>query len=272
MQPESVTDLMDTATASYIDTVTGIPVPGETRPMASAPDPARHADQHHGNRHRHRVDQRQRAAVLGRQHGHRQRRWQLHGQWFAGYTLGTKLDKDSFDLLWTSVTRRHPHCTDPEGCAVGFVEINKTVYVDPVPAITTGTLSDTATLTASDGFTASSGPATIGISTNALVELTLVKTIPDILQDDETITCDFKVKDSPNTVGGNTFVRVHRRRDAGADDPHRSRARYLHGGRGRLRWSGTGRWQPTQTVDLTLPPGSTARRLCGHGDLHQHRR
>ena len=198
--PDNVTDLMDTATASYIDTATGIPVPGQTEAMASAmiqPGTQTNTtaivtdtESISGNGLQYSAD----STVLGSADGS----FTVGG---LGYTLGEALDQADSSLLWTSATQDGIlDCTDSDGCPVGFVEINKTVYVDPVPAITSGTLSDTAALTASDGFTASAGPANINISTNALVELTLVKTIPDILQGDETITCDFTVTDSQNNV------------------------------------------------------------------------
>jgi hypothetical protein len=198
--PDNVSDLSDTATASYTDTATGIPVPGQTEAMASATiQPGTQTNTSatvtdtesiSGNGLQYSAD----STTVGSASGS----FTVDSN---AYTLGTHLDKDSSDLLWTSITQNgNTACADPKGCAVGFVEFNKTVYVDPVPAITTGTLSDTAALTASDGFTASAGPANINISTNALVELTLVKTIPDILQGSETIACNFEVKDSANNV------------------------------------------------------------------------
>ena len=254
--PDVVSDLMDTATASYIDTATGIPVPGETEAMASAmiqpgtqtntTATVTDTESISGNGLQYSADN----TTFGSADGS----FTVDSN---AYTLGTQLDKDSFDLLWTSITQNgDTACADPNGCAVGFVEFNKTLYVDPVPAITSGTLSDTATLTASDSFTTSSGPATISISTNALVELTLVKTIPDILQDAETITCNFEVKDSSNNVVATpsfdfTAGEVQEQTTITGLAPDTYTV--VEGSCGGLVPAGGN----SQTVDLTLPSGST---------------
>ncbi|WP_417908497.1 hypothetical protein [Candidatus Electronema sp. PJ] len=198
---KNVSDLSDTATASYVDTATGIPVTGQTQATASVSSiqpgtqtnttaVVTDVESISGNGLQYSTD----STVSGSADGS----FTLAG---VPYTLGTKLDKDSAALLWTSATQNgNLSCTDPNGCPIGYVEFNKTVYVDPTPVITSGTLSDVATLTASNGFTISSGPATVNISASAFVDLTLVATIPDILQGDEKITCSFEVKDSHNQI------------------------------------------------------------------------
>ncbi|MFW2389830.1 MAG: hypothetical protein ACN4G0_15935 [Polyangiales bacterium] len=204
---DSVSNLNDVATATYIDTATGIPVPGQTEATASAmiqPGTQTNTtailtdtESISGNGLQYSLDSLTGVAGACSVDG-------------APYVpgLGPLLDQDDFPLICVSDPQNGIiDCTDPDGCLVGAADVTKTIYVDPVPAITTGTLSDTVVLDASDGFQASSGPVNITISTNAKVELTLVKTIPDILQGDETITCNFEVKDSSdNVVGTPSFV------------------------------------------------------------------
>jgi hypothetical protein len=90
------------------------------------------------------------------------------------------------------------HTTGPVGWSSGsqgdsgYVDFVKTVYLDQ-PRITTGSLSDTATLTGSDGFT-TSDDLSVPISSSATVSLTIDKTIPVVLgAGDSTQTFSFPV-------------------------------------------------------------------------------
>jgi hypothetical protein len=74
----------------------------------------------------------------------------------------------------------------------GYVDFVKTVYLDQ-PRITTGSLSDTATLAGSDGASASAD-LSVGITSTATVSLTINKTIPIVLgAGDSTQTFTFPV-------------------------------------------------------------------------------
>ncbi len=102
---------------------------------------------------------------------------------FGGYTLGTPTTED---VTWTS----------DQLSGSGSVRFDKTLYLDR-PRITqpAGALTDTATITASEGFTTSAS-ASAALTSTALVDLTIDKTIPDILQGDEQVVFLF------DTTGG----------------------------------------------------------------------
>jgi hypothetical protein len=104
---------------------------------------------------------------------------------FDGYTPGTST---TGPVLWDS---------DPQS-ASGSIVFTKSVTVAPW-IDTSGTLSDTATLPLTDATDVEASAST-SLSAMPLVDLTIVKTIPDILQDEETIDCNFTVKDSVGTV------------------------------------------------------------------------
>ena len=98
---------------------------------------------------------------------------------------------------------------DPMVCTTGAqvgdssVTFNKIVSVDQ-PRITSGTLSDTAVLNGSDGFTTNAS-ASIAIMSTATVSLTINKTIPDILQNSDTLTCDFAIT-GPNSFSDTAAI------------------------------------------------------------------
>lgn len=101
------------------------------------------------------------------------------GSFTGGYVAGTPT---TGPVGWTSGTQS----------SSGFVDFVKTVYLDQ-PRITSGTLSDTATLTGSDGASATAS-ASVGISSTATVSLTINKTIPVVLgASDGTQTFTFPV-------------------------------------------------------------------------------
>lgn len=88
------------------------------------------------------------------------------GSFTGGYTAGTQT---TGPVGWSSGTQS----------GSGSVTFNKTVYLDQ-PRATSGALSDTATLTGSNGFTASAN-ASVAISDSPLVSLDIDKTIPIVL-------------------------------------------------------------------------------------------
>jgi len=193
--PAGVSDLCDEATATYIDKITGLEVPGSTTATSSAPiQPGTQTNT---------------TATIG------------DVESISGTGLTFSVDSRSgasgafqnYPVLgvptigpvtWLSDEQSgNTSCLDPEGCLSGSIEFGKTVYLDQ-PRDTSGTLSDTATLTASDGFTASSN-ASVSIQSDAKVNLTITKTIPNILQGSDTVTFNFDVCKSDNQgncIGG----------------------------------------------------------------------
>jgi hypothetical protein len=170
-----VTDLNDTAIATYIDKVTGVPVPGTTTATASAPiQPGNDTNT---------------TAVIS------------DSESISGTGLTFAVDSTSgaavtcSPAIPTAPTTGPVVCTTGDQVGDGFVVFNKTVSLDE-PRITSGTLSDTATLTGSDGFTASAS-ANVSISSNAFVELKIIKRLnDDILQGEDEACFDFTVSDT----------------------------------------------------------------------------
>jgi hypothetical protein len=175
--PEGTTDLNDLAAATYTDKATGIPVPGQTTATASALVQASGTVTNQ-------------TATIDDLEGITGDKLSYSGDSFTpavgawvSYTPGT-ITKGSVEWLSSSQS------------GGGSVALSKTVYVDE-PAITSGTLADTATLTGSDGFTASA-PASVSISADAKVALTIDKTVPPVLQAPDVFY--FAVKDSGDNV------------------------------------------------------------------------
>lgn len=175
--PAGTTGLHDVATGTYVDTVTGIPIPGSTTATASATPTittvngtATISDSEaiSGTGLSFSVDSTSGATGS-----------------FGGYTLGTHT---TGPVAWTSDVQSGSNS----------VTFNKTVYLDQ-PRQTTGSLDDTATVTGSDGFTASASTS-VDIAASAVVDLTINKTIPDVLQGSEMQTFTFQVVDSSNVV------------------------------------------------------------------------
>lgn len=83
---------------------------------------------------------------------------------FSGYTAGTPT---TGPVVWNSGTQ----------ASSGSVTFNKTLYLD-AKRITSGVLTDQATLNASDGFQTVSDPLNIPVSSSASVKLRIHKTIP----------------------------------------------------------------------------------------------
>ncbi|MGR5148338.1 prealbumin-like fold domain-containing protein [Photobacterium alginatilyticum] len=124
------------------------------------------------------------------------------GTFSGSYSLGDPLTPADADLVWTSDEQSFTECTEQSGCDVGFVEFNKTISA-AVATATTGALSDWALLTASDGSTSSSGtsavPVSIAVTSSALVDLSVKLTVPTLVNPD-TLDCSVEVKNSSNVV------------------------------------------------------------------------
>ena len=154
--PSGTTNLNDVATATYTDKVTGIPVPGTTQATASA------TVQPSGN-------ELNTSAVINDVESITGAGLSFSVDSFSGasgsfdnsYVAGTPT---TGSVSWTSASQSDS----------GSVKFFKTLYSTSA-IITTGTMSDTATLTGSDGFTTSAS-ATIDIETHATGMITISKT------------------------------------------------------------------------------------------------
>jgi hypothetical protein len=163
------------------------------------------------------------------------------GDYDGGYVEGTET---TGDVSWTS---------DPQS-GDGSVTFNKTVYVAG-PQQTGGTLTDTATLNGSDGFTDTAN-ASVTITTDATTTLTINKTIPNVLQGGETVSFVIDVYDSTRTtvLDSVTFTFV-------AGETSKSATVSLPPGTYDVVEQTTPGWQPqapADNVDLTLPTCANA--------------
>jgi uncharacterized repeat protein (TIGR01451 family) len=184
--PAGTTNLNDIATATYTDLVTGIPVPGTTTARASATVQTSSAEANAtatiadvesitGNGFSFSVD-----SVTG-----------SSGTFGGGYTLRTHTTDP---VSWTSGSQS----------GSGSVTFVKTVYATAGVA-GSGSLSDTATLTGSDGFTTAAS-ASVGLSARAMVTLNINKTIPNVLTGDETVSFDFQVFNADDVLVGTRAI------------------------------------------------------------------
>ena len=115
---------------------------------------------------------------------------------FSGYTPGTVVPTETAGpVLWTS---------DPQS-ATGQIVFTKTVSVERFKDNLSGTLSDTATLPLTDAADVMASAST-NFTAGALVDLTIEKTIPNILQGTETIDCNFTVTDSNGVAASGSPV------------------------------------------------------------------
>ena len=152
--PSGTTNLNDIATATYTDTVTGVPIPGTVTATASATVQAGNelnssatitdVESITGTGLSYSVD-----SVTG-----------ASGTFGGGYTTGTHT---TGSVSWTSASQSD----------TGSVTFNKTVYATAA-TVASGGLSDTATLTGVDGFT-TSDDLTVDVDTNAATSLTVTK-------------------------------------------------------------------------------------------------
>jgi len=175
-------NLNDSATAAITDTVTGIPVPGTIGPVTATASPTTS-----GTNDTATITDSE--SITGSGLAFSVATPSVGS--FTDYTAGTST---TGPVDWSSGTRS----------ASGSVGFSKTVTLSPLQ-VTSGTLSDTATLNGSDGFTVDA-TADIGITSTAAVTLTINKTIPNILQGAETQTFDFVVKDSTDATAGTASI------------------------------------------------------------------
>jgi uncharacterized repeat protein (TIGR01451 family) len=220
--------LHDIATGTYTDTVTGVDIPGTTTATASASPTITttngtavitDTESITGTGFTFSVDSTSGAS----------------GNFGNGYTLGTST---SGPASWTSDVQSGD----------GSVTFNKTVYVDQ-PRQTTGSLDDTATVTGSDGFT-SQASGSVDITTSALVSLAIDKTIPDVLQGNQTQSFGFQVQDSGNVVVASPSVSF-----AAGDTSRSVTVSGLNPGSYTVSENPAVGWkpQPSQPVSISLP-------------------
>ena len=175
--PAGTTDLNDVATGHYVDTVTGIPIPQTTTATAtSGPIQA-------GSTLNTSATINDLESITG-----------------AGYTFSADSFSGAtgaFDLgyLPGTPTAGNVSWTSTSQTSSGSATFAKTIYVAQ-GTVNGGKLSDTATLTGSDGFT-TDADLDIDITASAKVALTITKNIPaGILQAGESQTFTFDVVDS----------------------------------------------------------------------------
>lgn len=179
--PATVTQVNDVATATYTDLVTGIPVPGSTEAEAFATvqqtgpvtnDTATITDVEDisGSGLTFAVD-----SFTG-----------AGGAFDGGYVAGTFTNGQ---VSWTSDSQS----------GAGSVTFTKTIKAAKGSIEADGSLDDTATLTGSDGFS-TTADASIAVSVDTLAELTIEKTIDDVLQGAEEATFSFDVVDASDAV------------------------------------------------------------------------
>lgn len=176
----TVTDLNDVASAAYHDAVTGEPITATVEATASTMIAA--------------GDQSNETAVISDSEslsGPAGLKFKVSGT-SAGSASGTFVP--TLPMAWTQgpVT-----WTSGSQGGAGFVEFNKLVQV-PYASQGSGTLTDTASLLGSDGFSTGYGPVDVSINAYALVKLTIQKTIPPYLEGSDSVTFSFAV-----TKGGN---------------------------------------------------------------------
>jgi plastocyanin len=173
--PSGTTNLSDVATATYTDTVTGVPIPGSTQATASATVAQTGSE----------LDQSatitDAETISGTNYS-----FSVAAPAVGGFTGGYVHDtKTSGEVDWSSGS-----VSDS-----GSITFNKTVYVS-VPSSGSGELDDTAVLQGSDFATTGTGAsatASVALSSNKLVSLEIDKTIPAVLQagdPDQTFTFD----------------------------------------------------------------------------------
>jgi hypothetical protein len=154
--PSGTTNLNDIATATFVDKVTGVPIPGTLTATASASVTS--------------------SGVISNNTATIQDVENISGAGlkfsvaapsigtFAGYTAG---DKTTGPVTWNS----------PTLSASGSVTFTKTIYLDSSGAgDESGTLSDKATLTGANGFTTDAS-ASVAIDSTSIATLTVNKSI-----------------------------------------------------------------------------------------------
>ncbi len=162
----------DVATASYTDTVFGVPVPGTTTAEANATIQAGNISNSTAT-----IDDVE-GVITGDGLTYSADSFSgLIGN-FDGYVAK---DPTTGQVKWLSGSQENG----------GSVQFSKTIYLDG-KRVTSGILPDTAHLNGSDGYKAEY-PQTINISSSASVKLSFSKTIPDVLDSNEKIEVVFHI-------------------------------------------------------------------------------
>jgi hypothetical protein len=170
----SATSFNDVATATYTDKVTGINVPGTTQAVASATTQAASGTPANAS-----VTVTDSESITGAGLAFSVAAPSV-GAFTGGYTAGTST---TGPVNWSASV------TDS-----GSVTFTKTVTVDQA-RITSGSLSDTATIKDAAGATLDSANASVAITADADVNLTVNKTIPaGALRSGESVTFTFKIR------------------------------------------------------------------------------
>jgi uncharacterized repeat protein (TIGR01451 family) len=172
--------LNDLATATYTDLVTGIAVPGTTTATASA------TVQQSGLESNQTATITDVESIAGSGFSYSVDSFTgASGTFSGGYVAGTHT---TGSVSWTSAAQS----------TSGSVTFAKTVYATEGLS-GDGTLSDIATLLGSSGFT-TADHASVDLSASALVNLTINKSIPNVLTGEETASFDFDVLDAQGVV------------------------------------------------------------------------
>ncbi|WP_189005165.1 prealbumin-like fold domain-containing protein [Deinococcus malanensis] len=172
----------DVATATYTDLVTGVAVPGTTEARAQATVTT-------GTTTNATADVADSESITGTGLTFAVATPSIGA--FSGYTAGTFV---TGPVNW-AVTGQ---------TAAGSVTFDKTVRLD-TKRVTSGVLSDAATLTGSDGASATASAA-VNISSSASVSLTINKTIPSAQSTDQTFS--FTVKNGAGASVGTPSITI----------------------------------------------------------------
>jgi hypothetical protein len=232
--PSSASSFNDVATATYTDKVTGIPVPGTTSAVASASVAS-------GTELNGLATITDTESITG------------SGLTFKTATpspvAGTFLAPPVGGYVAGTYTTGPVNWSSGSQPGSGNTTFSKTVKLDP-KQVTSGVLTDTASLSGSNGFSTSSAPLSVNITSSATTTLTITKTIPNILQGNETQSFSFKVLDASNNVVATTSVSFV----AGETSKSVDVSGLAPGTYTVTEDTATG-WNPqnVQNVDLTLP-------------------
>jgi hypothetical protein len=177
--PSGTTDLNDVATATYNDKITNVAIPGTTEATATA---AVQGSGHTTNASAVITDA---ESISGAFSYSADSFTPDIGDFDNGYVAGTPTGAETD---WTSDSQS----------ASGSVTFSKTVYV-PAGSSDTGSLSDIAYVTGSDGFTANAD-ASVALSSARQATISIVKHIPNVLQGSETASFTFDIVDAAQTV------------------------------------------------------------------------
>jgi len=175
---EDAVNLNDTATATYTDKVTNIPVPGTTTASASATVTS---SGENGNATAVIED----VEELTEDESGTALSFAVtsvsdsSGSFSDGYALD---DETTGPVTWTSGTKSGD----------GSVTFTKRIFVDG-PVETSGELTDTAYVKDGDATLATSNTATVDITADAETTLTIEKNIPNVLDGTDSVTFDFDV-------------------------------------------------------------------------------